>query len=524
MSLNNKKKRNNNILVLSLTFAFMFMIVLIPLLNKGTHSTDVTEESTDTLTLTCPDVALGNEEVECNISLNSTSIVTQGLTIKYNLPEGVEYVEFTTDSFEVYSNDENGVVLVNLDGISDNASVGSLKLKMPTNAVSNSIYKIELVDSTIGDGEDTVIELDDVYDEIRIKSDINTLDSIALSSGVLNETFDKDTLEYTVTTDVDKITISAVKTDEYSTISGDVDVEKELHYGTNEFNIVVTSESGIEKTYKVSVFRTYKFTTDKYVYNEEDNYIYVATDIDNLLNNISVDNSLDKEIENNNLVISYENEKILVIKIVGINFNKYELVNDILYVDKEMTAEEFGNNVEYSEGISFELSEDGRVKVLYNGIELDSYDIVVYNLEFACDMTIDEDNSYIKYLDLGMSVNEFLDMVTLVGGTAQVVNKTGNVKDQDDLIATGDVFRVYLGDAVMDEYTLSVLGDSSGDGRMSTIDLAQFRKHLVNWVNPNTGVEFELEGVYEEAFDLNKDGRISVVDLAIMRKKIVGLI
>ena len=111
MNLNNKNKSiNDSMLVFGLIFVFMFIIVLVPLFNRGTHSTDVVEGNTDTLVLSCPETAIAGEMVECDIFLNSGTIITQGLTVKYNLPVGVEYVNFNTDTFEVYSNDENGIV------------------------------------------------------------------------------------------------------------------------------------------------------------------------------------------------------------------------------------------------------------------------------------------------------------------------------------------------------------------------------------------------------------------------------
>lgn len=515
------KDNKNKVVVFALAFSFLFMLAVVPFVNKGTQSA---EQKTDALVLNCSETAISDEEVGCDITLNSSTIVAQGLTIKYDLPEGVEYVGFNTNSFDVYSSDETGVVLVNIDGVDNDVLVGQLKLKMPSAAIPNSIHKIQLVDATIGDGGDKVINLENVYDEIRIKSDINTLDSISLSNGILNESFNKDVLEYTVNTDNDKITINVVKTDDKSIVSGDINKDIALHYGTNVLNILVTSEDGKERIYKVNVYRKYNFTTDKYLYDEEDSYIYVGTDIQNLLNNINVADGLNKNIENDRLIISYNNEKLLEIKILSIEFNRYQIVNNILYVDKKMTAEEFTSNVRYSDGITFDLSDEDKVKVLYDSIEMETYNIGIYHFELSSSLVVDEVDSYIKYLNLGMTTSQLLDMISVNGGTAYICNKSGEVKNANDIIFTGDKLVVYLGDTLMDEYQLSVLGDSSGDGRLSTIDLAQFRKHLVDWINPNTGIEFELSGVYKEAFDLNKDGRISVVDLAIMRKKIVGLI
>lgn len=602
MKLRSKERIENNskILILSLTFVFAFMVILIPLVNKGTHSMDTGEilygdvnldgeitnkdrfylarslsnmegyqlseaakgnadvnmdgkvddtdltilirylakwtgydelpytgnVKTDALTLTCPDSSLGDEEVECLITLDVISIVTQGLALKYILPEGVEYVGFDTDSFEIESSDQYGVVLVNLDGVSgENISVGKLKLKMPTEAIPDTEYKVELVDSTMGDGEETVIELENIFYEIRIKSDVNTLDSITLSDGVLNEEFDKDTLKYTATTDSEKIIISAEATSEYAAISGDVDVEKELHYGTNKLNIVVTSEDGTEKTYEISVFRNYDFDTTMYLYNKNDNYIYVGNDVDNLLDNIEVADGLEKTLDKENelLIISYEDEILLEIDVLSINFKKYLLSNNTLYVDKEeLKLEEFLSNVDYSNGIEFELTEN-EILVNYNDSLLGAYNVEIYSLSFDINLNVDEEKFYINNLDLGTTVSELLEKIIVIGGNVNIYNIDDEKKESDNIIASGDLLRVYLGDNLMAEYSLSVLGDSNGDGKLSTIDLAQFRKHLVDWINPKTGIEFELDGVYSNAFDLNKDGRISVTDLALMRKKIVGV-
>ena len=456
------KNQDKKILLFVIATIFTSFGIVTSIFN-GTHSIEVIDEKNDGLIFNCTDISSGGEEVECSIFLNSNSIITQGLVIKYSFPENVEYVEFVSDSFEIQTGDANGAVLVNLDGVSgENISVGKLKLKLPNNVLDNDMFKIELIDSTIGDGIDTVIELEDVFDEIIIKSDINTLDSISLSSGKLNEIFDKNTLEYTVTTDVDKITINAVATDEgNATISGDIDVEKELHYGTNIFNIVVTGALGSKRTYKVNVFRSYDFNSDKYLYIPDDNFIYVGPYSDNLLENIDIDNSLNKKIEDDKLIISYEDERILEIKIFSINFDKYKLLGD-----------------------------------------------------YTC----------VVYFDSSISVEQFLDNTSFMGVSLKMFDSDDNEKEMSEIIMTGDVLSVYIGNVLVDDFQFSILGDSSGDGISDGMDLAQFRKHLVGWENPRDGTIFEIEGIYLASLDLNKDELVDEIDLAVLRKKIVGLI
>ena len=518
-----KKKYGNKIIYVFVAI-LVFIIVLLALTFKGTRSTDTSEGVLDTISIDCQEKAAKDSEVECAVSVNSTSILAKGLTMKYNLAEGMEFVSFTVGQCAGMAITEEGAVLLNLGGVSGEWLVGTLKLKMPADAEPDSVYNVELVEASIGDGEDTVVELENASDEIRVLSEVNTLESIVLVNGKINETFDKSVNNYTAEVDVDKIMIEVVKTDENSVVTGDSGIELNLQYGTNTFEVVVTSEDGTANVYTLKVFRNYEFTTDKYLYNKEENYIYVGTDLDNLLNNIKISDELFKEIKDNKLVISDEDEKLLEIDILYVLFGDCEVSDKTLYLYENMNGQEFIQSVEHSYGLVLNFSRNV-IDVYYDGEEIDSYILIVYREIFDSSLTIDEDNKYIKNLTVGTLVSDFISKITVNGGVVHVYDNAGNVKENDDLIATGDEVIIYTtAGKTMNEYRLSVLGDSNGDGKMSLTDLAQFRKHLVNWVNPTTGVEFKLAGVYSEAFDLNGDGKISILDLAIMRKKIVGLI
>ena len=80
-----------------------------------------------------------------------------GINAKYNIPEGVEFVEFNSENWEIYSNEKEGFVLVNLDGVVGSVPVGVVKFTMPADAVPKKTYTIELTDVSIGDGEETVL-------------------------------------------------------------------------------------------------------------------------------------------------------------------------------------------------------------------------------------------------------------------------------------------------------------------------------------------------------------------------------
>lgn len=81
----------------------------------------------------------------------------------------------------------------------------------------------------------------------------NNLSSLTISKGTLN--FNKNNTNYTVSvdSDVSSITINAVAEDSGATISGTGN--KNLNYGDNKIEIVVTSLSGAKKVYTVVVNR-----------------------------------------------------------------------------------------------------------------------------------------------------------------------------------------------------------------------------------------------------------------------------
>lgn len=87
----------------------------------------------------------------------------------------------------------------------------------------------------------------------REKSKNNKLKSLSVEGYEITPSFSADVNEYTVSvpSTVDKITINASKADGYASLSGTG--EKEVEEGVNTFEIVVTSETGVSNTYKLTV-------------------------------------------------------------------------------------------------------------------------------------------------------------------------------------------------------------------------------------------------------------------------------
>lgn len=89
--------------------------------------------------------------------------------------------------------------------------------------------------------------------EPREKDTNNYLKSIGVKDYEITPEFNKDTMEYTVDVPatVNKVTIEAEKESSYATVEGTG--EKEVDEGANTFEIKVTSETGVERIYKITV-------------------------------------------------------------------------------------------------------------------------------------------------------------------------------------------------------------------------------------------------------------------------------
>lgn len=87
----------------------------------------------------------------------------------------------------------------------------------------------------------------------REKSTNNYLSSLGVEGYEISPSFSKDTLEYSVSVPntVETITITAKKADSYASVSGTGEVE--VIEGANKFLIVVTSETGKDRTYTLNV-------------------------------------------------------------------------------------------------------------------------------------------------------------------------------------------------------------------------------------------------------------------------------
>lgn len=137
----------------------------------------------------------------------------------------------------------------------------SYNLKMPSVISEDKNYSITVTDVDIKNNEDKPVAVFQFGDTLSLKvikpkSKIDTLSELKVSSFNLTPVFPSDTLDYslTVDTNVSEVTISAVATDSYATVTGDIG-KKALTFGDNTFYIKVKAENGNIKTYTIIVKR-----------------------------------------------------------------------------------------------------------------------------------------------------------------------------------------------------------------------------------------------------------------------------
>ena len=88
----------------------------------------------------------------------------------------------------------------------------------------------------------------------------------------------------------------------------------------------------------------------------------------------------------------------------------------------------------------------------------------------------------------------------------------GTKLTENDIVATGYKVKFATGET----YEIVVNGDVSGDGKITVLDLAKIKKHII-------GLE-TLAGVYQKAGDVDANDTITITDLAKIKKVIIGLV
>lgn len=487
-------KKNKYISIGIMLFIIIMVIILIFVTKNSTYAIN----STDYVNITCPETSKAGETISCDISVNISTEESQGMNISI-IYDDLTFESFTQDSsctkengcYEMVSGNSSGIMTINLSGggIKGTYTLGTFKYKVPDTAENGDIFTITFSNIKISNTSgEAFYTSEDVVKEIRIPSDVNTLNNITLDKGTLNEEFNKDSNIYTSTIDSDTLNITVEKTNEYSTIEGILENIK-LHYGTNNIDIKVISETGKENIYTIKVFRPYTLTTDIYKYYKEDNNLYTKSDVnkDAIISNLNLPKELTGNVENNILTISYGEEKVTEINLINITSNKYSIANNKVYIGKNVDYDTFINSLVLS-GVTIKifdnnneeittgtLTENDKLKVYYKEELLEEYEFSEEYLNI--NTTKDDTNKILTRQEHDTTVETLLTKID-TSGTVTVKDKDSKEElDKTNIIKTGDTVEIALEEKT-EIYTISVLGDINGDGKIDNGDVALLYNNL----------------------------------------------
>ena len=204
--------------------------------------------------INCPSTSSAGAQISCNISATPSGVTLNGVNGTFNLGSGLTFKGFTASSgFSDYSGgSSSGFVLGKTSGFSSTTTLGTLNVAIPSDATSNQTYTVGLTNVAASDTEYNDYNANSVSATIRIKSNENRLSSLSISGGSIN--FNPDTTSYSTTINSQTATISAIKKDSSSSMTGNLGTVS-LNYGTNTFKINVTSETGVTRTYTINITR-----------------------------------------------------------------------------------------------------------------------------------------------------------------------------------------------------------------------------------------------------------------------------
>ena len=201
------------------------------------------------VSLDCPATAKKGGEVKCDIKVSSDTEV-KGFQASVSTSESLTYQSYS--KAEGWSGSSSATKFL---VYTDNSQKGNITLGTYTYKVSNTAdgnLTVTLSDIVVSNANGDKIESNNTTTKnIRVLSDTNTLSSLTVDGATIN--FSSSTTTYSATVNADKTNIKATATDSNSKIEGLG--EKQLNYGENKFEIIVTSETGIKKTYTITINR-----------------------------------------------------------------------------------------------------------------------------------------------------------------------------------------------------------------------------------------------------------------------------
>ena len=293
-----------------------------------------------------------------------------------------------------------------------------------------------------------------------------------------------------------------------------------IYTGVNEFNkddintecALNLKDNLIEVSYDNEVLGTFKLiriTSSKYKIT--DKYIYTIGNID--LNNINITNG-NVKINNNKLEIIYNNISIDSLDILSIDFGTLKVSNNVIVIIKEIPYKEFTDEIKVS-NVSYKIYKEEK-EVTSGNIEkgmklkvisetygiIEEYKITNEYIDVS-KLNIDK-NNFINDFEVLDTYKKILDKID-TSGEIKIIDNAGKELTSNDNVRTGSKIRIELTTETK-EYTVVVLGDVTGTGKITMADVMKTANYLLD----NSVIKEEC---YKKASDVTKDGNIKISDV-----------
>ena len=180
------------------------------------------------------------------------------------------------------------------------------------------------------------------------------------------------------------------------------------------------------------------------------------------------------------------------------------------YVFKNWNTKADGSGISYSDEQVVSLNKDITLYAIWE-------EIVPYTIN---NLDVDEDNRYIKGININTEVNNYTPNFTLgYGYGIDVDTKTINNKQ---VLYTGGKTRITKGLTNYRTYTNVVSGDTNGDGKINYLDYVNVYNHIQKVKHPELNKTL-LVNEYLLAGDMTNDNKINYLDYVRIYNKIKEL-
>ncbi len=305
--------------------------------------------------------------------------------------------------------------------------------------------------------------------------------------------------------------------------SKDYDLTKDYIFVEEELNLDLINTKNLIKEvvdnkliirYNDEIFKRIdivKIESNKYDLSKK----YIYTGISSLdLNDINVING-QKIVENNKLLIKYNDDLLKEYQVISINFGEYKTYNDLLVLPEDITYEELTSNIT-TNGITYKIFNGGNeitegniiegmiVKIYYGDEVIDEYEVTNEYLELDESLNIDNEVNIIEKLPRNLKLKDFVSLIN-TSGSIEIRNNNNELLSDDSIIGTGSKVKITLSKRTV-EYTLSVRGDVTGNGQAKMADVMKIATHIIE------GNVIEGDA-FEKAADITGDGKIKMNDV-----------